>query len=218
MIGLVPARSGSSVADKNLREVLGQSLLQRAIEGALESSGVDEVWVSSDSEDYLEKARAYGAKCHLRERSAASSSAPADSVLEDFFRHRSAADVVYLQPTSPLRSASSIDTALELFSANPPYGVMSVTALNQFPEKVVTIDPQSGTITLQSHVFENRNEAQSRFYPNGAIYILRAKGQARPSFRNQVFLPVLMSRIESIDVDTEEDLELAERVALGSLY
>lgn len=59
VVPVICARKGSSVKDKNVREYNGKPLLQSAIERALDAFGL--CFVSTDSEEYAEKARSWGA-------------------------------------------------------------------------------------------------------------------------------------------------------------
>lgn len=58
--GLILARSGSSLKDKNIREILGHPLFTWPAAACLESGLTDTIFVSSDSPSYLEIASQYG--------------------------------------------------------------------------------------------------------------------------------------------------------------
>jgi len=217
VIGLIPARKGSSLANKNIRSVGGKSLLERAVLSARECSLLSEVWVSSDSEEYLEHALELGAMPHLRSAEASSSRAPAEAVLVDFFKDRDPSSVVYLQPTSPLRTGKHVSGALAIFLEDTNFGVMSVSRLIQFPNKILSMNPSSGLLEASNDAFSNRKAVSDFLYPNGAIYILPGFKKP-PSFTAQKYRPFLMTRVESIDLDTDEDFELVERVYRGSSH
>lgn len=77
-IALIPARSGSErIKHKNIRELCGHPLIAYTIAAALES-GVfgDQVFVSTDSEEYAESARRYGARVLIRPQAIAESWSP----------------------------------------------------------------------------------------------------------------------------------------------
>lgn len=62
-IAIIPARSGSKgLKDKNIKELCGRPLMAYSIEAAHRSGQFDEVMVSTDSEQYAETARKYGAE------------------------------------------------------------------------------------------------------------------------------------------------------------
>ena len=61
-IAIIPARSGSKgLINKNIKEIFGKPLMAYSIEAALESGCFDEVMVSTDSEEYAEIGKKYGA-------------------------------------------------------------------------------------------------------------------------------------------------------------
>lgn len=209
-VALIPARSGSSLLDKNLRSFGGQPLLSRAVRSALEAGIFDEVWVSSDSERYLDLALQEGASVHLRNHWAATSEATAQDALDDFLEASRFQSVTWLQPTSPLRSPVHIRKAMEVFTQSETCGVMSVTRLKQLPEKTVQLDA-AGLIEVSGNPFQNRQGMDlERYYPNGAIYILPKLLDGKFSFSETRFKPYFMSGLSSWDVDFEEDFELGE--------
>ena len=86
VIALIPARSGSKrVPNKNIRWLKGKPLMVWTIEVAKACEGVDEVWVSTDSETYARMAKEFGAKVHMRVYAEASNDTAGDfEVIHDF--------------------------------------------------------------------------------------------------------------------------------------
>ena len=63
ILALIPARSGSKrVADKNIRPLAGHPLIAYTIAAARESGIFSSIVVSTDSEQYAEISRKYGAE------------------------------------------------------------------------------------------------------------------------------------------------------------
>jgi N-acylneuraminate cytidylyltransferase len=63
IVGLIPARAGSKrVPDKNIRLLAGHPVIAYTIAAALESAVFSDVIVSTDSEQYAEIVRYYGAE------------------------------------------------------------------------------------------------------------------------------------------------------------
>ncbi len=63
IVALIPARAGSKrVPDKNIRSLAGHPVIAYTIAAALESEVFSDVIVSTDSEQYAEIARYYGAE------------------------------------------------------------------------------------------------------------------------------------------------------------
>ena len=62
-LAIIPARSGSKgLKDKNIKLLNGKPLMAYTIEAAIQSKMFDEVMVSTDSEEYADIAKKYGAK------------------------------------------------------------------------------------------------------------------------------------------------------------
>ena len=61
-IAIIPARSGSKgLKDKNIKPLLDIPLLAYSIRAAKDSALFDEIMVSTDSDDYAQIAKDYGA-------------------------------------------------------------------------------------------------------------------------------------------------------------
>lgn len=221
VLALVPARGGSKgVPRKNLRNLKGKPLMAHTIEAALQSSRVDRVYVSSDDEEILAAAGGFGARPLKRDHALATDTATAAEVVGDFLRRLpddlAGADpfIVYLQPTSPLRTARHIDEAFDAMAALGGTMGMSVVPLKRTPFKSFKL---SGAGLLESLFDEklsnaNRQSLPAAYYPNGAIYIFPASEfAARGGFPSNGSVPYVMSEGDSIDIDTEEDFAMVER-------
>jgi len=114
-IAIIPARSGSKgLKDKNIKPLLDIPLLAYSIRAAKDSALFDEIMVSTDSDDYAQIAKDYGASVPFL-RSAKTSSDTAgswDVVTEVLSQYQTSGryfdTICLLQPTSPLRIASDI--------------------------------------------------------------------------------------------------------------
>ena len=68
MIALIPARGGSKgLPGKNIKSLCGKPLIAYTIQAALNASGINQVVVTTDSEEIAEISRQYGAEVHLKE-------------------------------------------------------------------------------------------------------------------------------------------------------
>ena len=119
IIAIIPARSGSKgLRDKNIRNLNGKPMLAYTVEAALKTGFFDRVFVSTDSPEYANIAKNFGAYVPFL-RSAENSSDTAGSigvVREVLCRLEEKFDIfVLLQPTSPMRTAEDIKGAMSLF-------------------------------------------------------------------------------------------------------
>jgi CMP-N-acetylneuraminic acid synthetase len=123
--------------------------------------------------------------------------------------------IVLLQPTSPLRTSRHIDDAFSQLNKHDTTSLISVYIPEKSPFKCFVRD-QSGYLTgLVSNEapFMNRQELPEVFMPNGAIYIFSIEefleGECIPVNR---VIPFIMNERESIDIDTQEDVDLVEKI------
>lgn len=222
VLALVPARGGSKgVPRKNLRVIKGKPLIAHTIQAASESAVVDRVYVSSDDDEILRISRDLGAETLKRPVAAASDTATATSVVLDFISQLPPSlveedpFVVYLQPTSPLRASSHIDGAFCKMDAAKGSISLSVVPLKRSPYKSFTL---TETGLLQSLFDEtlsntNRQALPVTYYPNGAIYIFPlSEFLKKGGFPSNGSVPFIMSEKESIDIDTEDDIAMIEKL------
>lgn len=122
VLALIPARSGSkSIPHKNVRTFAGKPMLAHSIDHALAARSVGRTIVSTDSEEYAEIARAFGAETPFLRPAAL---AQDDSTDLEVFQHalqwlRDHEDwapeiVVHLRPTYPTRAPGDIDRVVDI--------------------------------------------------------------------------------------------------------
>ena len=134
ILALIPARGGSKgIPRKNIKVLHGSPLIAYTIAAARNSRYIDDVVVTTDSDEIAKIARDYGASVPFMRPSelADDRSKTIDAVLhavetlEDMGRTFDA--VVLLQPTSPLRTSVDIDCSIETFYSHGSLGVASVS-------------------------------------------------------------------------------------------
>lgn len=221
VIALVPARGGSKgVSRKNLRVIAGQSLVEFTLHAATGAERVDSVYLSSDAEDILAVGRILGVGLIMRPEKYASDTASATDVVRHFVgelpKNIVSRDpyIVYLQPSSPLRSAHHIDSAVIEMEKRQEHALMSVVELVKSPFKSFLIDSYGRLQSLFDEKLSNsrRQDLPKAYIPNGAIYIFRLSDfLARDGFPSNGSLPFVMTEEESIDIDTEEDIRYLEQ-------
>jgi CMP-N,N'-diacetyllegionaminic acid synthase len=222
VLALVPARGGSrGIPRKNLAPLRGRPLLQWTIEAATGSRFVDRTTVSSDDGDILCAAHALGAESLQRPGSIASDDASPVAVVLHFLdsidlRTRSRDPViVYLQPTSPLRTSHHLDDALSAMVSAGARCTMSVAECAHSPFKAFRLDDTGRLQSLFDESLSNarRQDLPRTFQPNGAIYAFPVSAFVeRGGFPSNGAVPYLMSSEASIDIDRPEDLRIAELI------
>ena len=218
-IAIITARSGSKgLVHKNIKILNGRPLLAYTIQAALESEMFATVHVSTDSEEYAEIARKYGAEVpFLRSKINSSDEASSWDVVKEVLKNykkmgKNFETVTLLQPTSPLRDGQDIKEAYDLLIEKKGDAVVSVVEeehspllCNQLPESL----SMNGFIKLEAN---RRRQDLSKYYRiNGAIYILNTKMLEKEiQLYKEGCYAYIMSKEKSIDIDSELDFRFAE--------
>lgn len=121
---------------------------------------------------------------------------------------------ILLQPTSPLRSAVHIDEAFELYEKLEAKSIISVTNIGHPIEWVNELGDagQMDIFFTKGSVYKRSQDSPERYMINGAIYIF---GVDQFKVDNSYFFErgsfaYVMRKKDSIDIDTYDDLDLAE--------
>lgn len=222
ILALIPARGGSKgLPGKNMLKIKGVPLVSYSLQAALNSKFVDEVYLSSDLELTLEYGKELGATPLLRPADFSSDTASSSSVVENFFDNlpkellEKNPYIVYLQPTSPLRTAAHIDNALEEMMEQGFSKLISVTPMIKSPFKSFLVDQHGCLQAIFGEEMTNRRrqDVPESYAANGAIYVfLYSDFKEKNAFPSNGSYPYIMSEKDSLDIDTKEDLLLLERV------
>lgn len=221
-IAVIPARSGSKgLPDKNIRPVNGKPLIAYTIEAAIESECFDTVHVSTDSEQYAEIARTYGADVpFLRSAALATDTASTwDAVREALARYaelgKTFDTMTLMQPTTPLRTGEDVRAAYDLLREKHAKSVIAVCEVDHSPLWCDTI-PDNGSMKGFGHkelAWVNRQKLRPYYRVNGAIYLLTVSGIDIPPddmiYEDNCYA-LFMDRKKSVDIDSEDDLAMAE--------
>ncbi|MCD6461872.1 MAG: N-acetylneuraminate synthase [Thermoplasmata archaeon] len=230
---LIPARGGSKgVPGKNLRKVAGLPLIAHTITTAhlaareLGKRGHEvRIVVSSDSSDILDTGRRYGAEALARPEEIAGDESPMIDAVLHAVSHFGEEGwepslLVLLQPTSPLRTAESVVKAVDM-ALGSGRAVVSVCPAEHHPYwmKAIRREGEKEGLVSFCDVDETRYSRRQDLPPvyrlTGSIFclpvdvLLRERRLSPPGA-----LPLVISREESLDIDSEEDL-LTAGVMLG---
>lgn len=222
VLALVPARGGSTgIVRKNLTLLGGRPLVEHTLRAALSSHGVDATYLSSNDPAILAVGVTIGALAVERPAEWATNDAAAADVVRHFVGWLPAAlrdqdpYIAYLQPTSPMRTAQHIDSALSLLGETSAHSLVSVLRLQKSPFKSFTVDEDGRLLSLFDERMSNmrRQDLPETFTPNGAIYLFSVdEFVRRGGFPSNGSIPYFMSADESIDIDDAHDLDRAERL------
>lgn len=219
VLGLVPARGGSQgVPGKNIRPLMGKSLVQRAFDSAWASEACARVILSTDSIEIQEHALEFGADCpFLRPAELATSESGMMGVVLHALgalAHDEPYDaVLLLQPTSPLRKPEHIRAAVALLGQADSVCTVIPIPKTHCPHYVMKITEQ-GTLDHflpDGAQYIRRQDVPQAYTREGTIFLARTELiQTKQSFYGPRCFPLVLDPSESLSIDTEEDWKEAE--------
>ncbi|HYN44747.1 MAG TPA: acylneuraminate cytidylyltransferase family protein [Candidatus Limnocylindrales bacterium] len=215
---IIPARGGSKgLPRKNIRQLNGKPLICYAIDGAMKSKFIDRIIVTTDDSEIAEISKKAGAEVIMRPPSLAQDESPViDAIFHvlDNINEVKPDFIVLLQPTSPLREASDIDSAIQLFLDGRYDSLISVCPAEHSPYWYFNIKNDLLVPLFDERFLElRRQELPPAYRPNGAIYIITPEILKKyKSFYCNKTLAFVMTVRSSIDIDEEIDFQIAEQL------
>ena len=205
---LIPVRSGSvRVKNKNIRQFCNSTLLHIKVEQLLRIDRVDEVCVSSDSDEMLKVAKELGATPIKRDIKYSSSESQINDVWYHIAQNIDAEHVLYTNVTNPLINDETYQRCIDKYSeiGDRYDSLNTVTMVKEF----LWLNGKP-----LNYAWDNQPRSQDLpdvFYPNFAINILKRETMEKQrSIIGENFYPYTLGKIESIDIDDEEDFITAE--------
>ena len=216
-IAMIPARLGSKrVPKKNIRLLNGIPLISYIIRAAKEANCFDDIYVNSESDIIGEIAQREGVKFYKRPEQYSTDSATNDHFAHDFLDNTECETLVQLLPTSPFITPEEIrdftrtmhrvgaDTMISVFNQQIEC-VYNGSPIN-FDQKKITPPSQdlepikpyaSGLMGWKKDNYLSNMEKYNCAYHGGegSIHFFELSG------------------FSTVDIDNEEDFQLAEAVA-----
>lgn len=224
-LAVIPARGGSTrIPGKALRPFLGRPIIAYALDAAKDSGLFDEIHVSTDSPEIAQAASALGhPPAFSRDPALGRNEVPLYDVLEwvvDAYatKGRRFDTVCLIYPAAPLLRGQDILAGYDVFrESHGRHPVVSVAAFPTPVERALRRDP-NGLLRWDR---PDRQYSQSQdlgiaYYDCAAFAIMtpmHLKIPGRTPFR--AMLPYVVPAERAADINTEEDLALAEVLALG---
>jgi len=221
-IAIIPARGGSKgLPGKNTALIEGKSLVQLAIESALSIPEITRVVVTSDDVSVQKIASDLGAEVVVRPADLAQDNSPIESAilhaLAELNLDPTSTDVLtVIQPTSPLRDKQLLATSISNFIKNGSQGsLFGVVEVEHHPAKMLVVNGEFVVpFTKVEDLSAPRQQLDRVVRQSGSIYITNLQQflSLGTLFINPVGW-VAVSGAEAIDIDTAQDLALAQETA-----
>lgn len=223
LIAIIPARGGSKrLPGKNTRSFFAHPMLAYGIAAALNSRLFARVVVSSDDATIGTMARWYGAEFVLRPLELASDTAQLTDVaihaLETVQGEGSQFEALcQIMPNCPLLRSEDIVEHWRLFRQDRKFQISVVPYRSVYPHWALVADEQQrGRWLFGKEECVRSQELPTAFCPTGAIWWARVTDfRAQKTFYGNPFHLAPMDPNRGIDIDTEEDLRLADLLVRG---
>jgi CMP-N,N'-diacetyllegionaminic acid synthase len=222
VLGIVPARGGSKgIARKNIRLLDGKPLIAFTASAALKSAYLSRILLSTDDSEIAQIGKAAGLDVpFVRPAELALDSTPMIDVVLDAIRwvqnHGEEYDAIcLLQPTSPLRSALTIDRCISLLWERDVESVISVRPVPpEYNPHWVYFEAPDGL--LQPSIGKRepipvRQQLPPAYHRDGSVFVVRTHTViADGSLYGAKTAGVVSPEEEAFDLDTEEQWKTLE--------
>jgi CMP-N-acetylneuraminic acid synthetase len=223
LLAFIPARGGSKgIIGKNIVELAGKPLIAWTIEVAQQNVFDLDVFVSTDDEAIAQVAAQWGVgtdyrrPAHLASDTATTIDAVCDGV--DWLTQQGKVydAIVLLQPTSPLRTVTQLNDAIQQWLGSPDRPLVSVCEPAHPPYLLFAEQESGGWQRLAPLPASGRRQDIGTRYAqlNGAIFIQTWSRlqQERRFFEENNTQFYFMSISTSVDIDTPLDLAMAQQL------
>lgn len=223
IVSFIPAKGKSKrIPKKNIKMMAGKPMLAWTIEASLKSKYINRTFVSTEDKEVKEVALKYGAEIIDRPEEFSQREDPIDLAYYHFkyclWKEKYKPDyIIFLFPTSPLRTEKHIDEAFELYFRSESPLLTTVTKSRVAPTGIYYIN-KGGKIehTLKESVLRGFHEDKidrpaTHYSVSSAISIGYYMGTDYQTFQYVGYArPYIMGPEDSIDVDTDYDFKIAE--------
>ena len=207
ILGIILARKGSRrLKNKNILNFFNKPLIYWTLKTALKSKFIDDIIVSTDSPRVKSISKNFkNVIIHNRKKKLSQSKSKSEDAIIDIFKcYKFNHDYfILLQPTSPLRTVNDIDLSIKKIIYTSANNCISVQPLAENTDKIYKI--------RNNKLKKISKRSLKAFMINGAIYISKVKIFLKQNrFVDENTTTHIMKTTSSIDIDTIEDLRIAE--------
>ena len=175
IIAIIPARGGSKgIPKKNIIKFKGKPLIQHSIEYAQESTMVDEIYVSTDSNEIESVARKLNVHIINRPEKISNDTSTTEEAIKHLISSisiRTNAIIVLLQPTSPIRPSNSLDIIIKKFLDDGLDSLFTATELHPLTWSISPEKMQCNYNYKRRPMRQNFSNEKLLYDENGSVYI-----------------------------------------------
>ena len=217
LVCLIPARGGSKeIPNKNKKLFCGKPLIQWTIECALSSKKIDRTIVSTDDPEIAEISKQNGAEVpFLRPPKLALDNSPTvETVIHCLENISNVNSLLLLQATSPLRTEEDIEGILAMQRKHSAESIVSINKVSEHPSYMFNLNLGNKLSPfIEEDLPYRRQDLEEIYILNGAMYFINVDLLIKEKkLINSSSLGYIMPLERSIDIDTQDDWNLAEYI------
>ena len=216
VIAIILARGGSKgIPRKNVLEFAGHPLVAWSVIQAKKTKEIDEVYISSDSDEILEIAQSYGAKMIKRPDKYAGDTAKSEEAILHALEILGSDQeiIIMLEPTAPLRRPNDLGDAVNMFRDQAWDSCFSGATLQDF---LIWKKDEIGDLISVNYDYKNQGPRQMRdpdYVENGAIYMFKPEIMLKNKNRFGGKIGIFPNHFwQSFEIDEPEDWAFVELV------
>ena len=216
VIAIILARGGSKgIPRKNVLDFAGHPLVAWTVMQAKLSKEIDEVYISSDSDEILEIAKNYGANTIKRPEEISGDTAKSEDAIIHAISILGADQemIIMLEPTAPLRKVDDIDNCIKMFRNEEWDSCFSGALLQDF---LLWKRDKNGNLNSLNYDYRNQGPRQLRepdYVENGAIFVFKPKIMVNEKNRFGGKIGLFPNNFwQSFEIDDPEDWEFVELI------
>lgn len=211
VLAFIPARKGSKrLKNKNMLKINNIPLFQYSVEVAKKSKYIDDILVSTDSEEILSLAHSLGCiKNELRpDELSQDTSRIIDAIIYEIEKNnlKDYSAVVLLQPTSPYRKETILDSAIRKYFETET-SLITVVESKEQPIFLRTIKNEKLEKIVNDTSDIRSQEFKKIYRIVGSIYINNINKINPKTVLNENEVPFIIDEEYFVDIDTYEDFK-----------
>ena len=217
-IAIITARGGSKrIPGKNIKNFLGKPIIAYSINVAILSGLFDKIMVSTDNEDIAKISREYGA-CVPFMRSARNSGDLATTadviteVLDQYKKYGRKFDTACcIYPTAPFITKELLMKAYNQLEKEGLDSVFPIVKFSSPIQRAIRLVNNKVELFSQEHLSSRTQDLENAYHDAGQFYFLKVSRFLKSSsLWTDNTGAIVISELESQDIDNEVDWALAE--------
>jgi CMP-N,N'-diacetyllegionaminic acid synthase len=227
IVAFIPARSGSNgLVNKNIANLHGLPVLAYSVLAAKKCKQISDVFLSSDSNEYLSIGEKYGALSHKRSDLNSTSSASMLDVIKEFDKYylslRGGSPIyLIMYPTYPMRNASHLSEIIEYYMKNAnanTHGLLGIKAMRDNPYMQVELNDSKCITPVHNPDVNSYYRRQD--YPEAwtithwaSLVSSKYINHINTQLFSEKTIPYFVDDNLVIDIDTKDDFMYAQYLA-----